>query len=297
MGTDTQRALIAVTSYNGVFYDDGKRTGLYWSEALHPYDVFRAAGMEVDVASETGTMGYDEHSIEGAGLDPESKAAWEDANNPLKAALKNNLLKASEVDPSKYRVFFAAGGHGAIFDYPKDTALQGLASKIYGAGGVLGAVCHGPAILPGVKDPATGQPLIKGRDVTGFTRQGEVDVGVMDAMRRDGVETIEQMVTAVGGRYVEVRRPMLGVAKEGEGRGRHSVVDQRAMNGNPPCLLGRMRAQRSRPHADSPPQPPSQPPGGPFDDFSIIDGRIASGVNPASAKSTAERVVKALSGA
>lgn len=61
------------------------------------------AGIEVDVASETGTLGgYDYHSIgDWLGNEPQSKEAWEDPQDPLKDKLKNHLLKASEVDPSK----------------------------------------------------------------------------------------------------------------------------------------------------------------------------------------------------
>lgn len=201
-----KRVLVAITSYNGALYDDGKRTGLYWSEALHPYNVFVEAGFEVDVASEKGTMGYDEHSIEGDGLDPESKEAWEDVNNPLKKALKESLLKAADVDPSKYGIFFGAGGHGAIYDYPGASGLHAAGSAIYGAGGVIAAVCHGPAILPGIKDPATGQPAIKGKKVTGFTKVGEEQMGLLESMRKDKVHTIEELVTEVGAEYVQVGR-------------------------------------------------------------------------------------------
>ena len=35
----------------------------------------------------------------------------------------------------------------------------------------------------------------------------------------------------------------------------------------------------------------AQPPGGPLDDYCISDGRIVSGVNPASAASTAELTI------
>ena len=71
------------------------------SEALHPFNVFREAGFEVDVTSEKGTFGYDEHSISDDALDPESKDAWNDSSHPLRNQLKNQLLVASEVDPSK----------------------------------------------------------------------------------------------------------------------------------------------------------------------------------------------------
>lgn len=87
MSSQPLRALISITSYNGVFYDGGKRTGLYWSEALHPFNVFRDAGIDVEVASETGTMGYDEHSLEGDALDPESKG-----NAPLHEVSIHNRL-------------------------------------------------------------------------------------------------------------------------------------------------------------------------------------------------------------
>jgi len=58
-----KKVLLAITSYNGVFYDDGKKTGLFYGEALHPYEEFKKAGFEVDLATETGTFGIDEHSV------------------------------------------------------------------------------------------------------------------------------------------------------------------------------------------------------------------------------------------
>jgi putative intracellular protease/amidase len=41
-------------------------------------------------------------------------------------------------------IFFFAGGHGAMWDLPGHAGLQELAARIYEAGGVVGAVCHGP---------------------------------------------------------------------------------------------------------------------------------------------------------
>ena len=79
--------------------------------------------------------------------------------------------------PAQYQIFFAAGGHGAIFDFPKATKLHKLGAEVYAHGGVVAAVCHGPALLPGVKDLSTGKPLIQGRRVTGFAEKGEVEVG------------------------------------------------------------------------------------------------------------------------
>jgi hypothetical protein len=58
-----RKALIAVSSFNGAVYPGGHKTGVFFVEALHPYEVLAAAGFEVDLASETGTYGFDEVSL------------------------------------------------------------------------------------------------------------------------------------------------------------------------------------------------------------------------------------------
>lgn len=205
-----------ITSDNPQFYSDGKKTGLFWAEAWHPYNVYSKAGFGVDVASETGTFGFDEHSIQDDVMDEESKTAWHDPSNPLKKLLDKSLLKASDVDPSKYGIFFAAGGHGAVFDFPSARGLHEIASKIYAADGVVAAVCHGPAILPGIKDPVTGESLVKDRKVTGFTAEGERLFQVEETMKKLGVHTVEELVTQAGGIYAQVQHWVF-VPSRGEG--------------------------------------------------------------------------------
>ena len=58
-----RKALIAVSSFNGAIYPGGHKTGVFFVEALHPYEVLTAAGFEVDLASETGTCGFDDVSL------------------------------------------------------------------------------------------------------------------------------------------------------------------------------------------------------------------------------------------
>ena len=43
--------------------------------------------------------------------------------------------------------FFGSAGHGTLFDYPHAKDLQKIATTVYNKGGVVSAVCHGPAIL------------------------------------------------------------------------------------------------------------------------------------------------------
>ncbi|KAI9354969.1 class I glutamine amidotransferase-like protein [Pilaira anomala] len=232
-----RKALIAVTSYNEVFYDDGKKTGLFYTEALHPYLALEKAGFQVDFASETGTYGLDEHSTEKTFLTDEDEKIYKDANHPFNVALNKHLHKASDLNPKDYGLFFASAGHATLFDYPTARGLQSIAEDIYARGGIVSAVCHGPAILPGIKDLKTGKSIIEGKTVTGFTDKGEEVMNLMDKIKKDNVPTIESAAASVHAKYSS--------------------------------------------------------PAEPFDDYSITDGRVVTGANPASAHSTAEKAIEA----
>ena len=231
------KALIAVTSYNGVFYEDGKKTGLFVTEVLHPWEVFTANGIEVDFASETGTWGVDEHSIVPDFLQGKDLELYNDKESGFRKGL-DNIKKAKDVDPSKYDIFFASAGHATLFDYPKAEGLQNIAATIWSKGGVVSAVCHGPAIFDNLKDPATGEPLIKGKTITGFTDVGEDILGVTQKMKDEGLLTVREVAEKNGATYLE--------------------------------------------------------PNGPWDDFTHVDGKLVTGVNPQSASSTAKKAIAAL---
>src|SRR5262245_8269707 len=92
-----RKAIIAITSYNDIFYADGKRTGLFHTEALHPYEVFTKAGFEVDLATETGAFGMDEHSTQKEFLTDEDQAILNNPKHPFNVKLNSQLRKASDV--------------------------------------------------------------------------------------------------------------------------------------------------------------------------------------------------------
>lgn len=68
------------------------------------------------------------------------------------------------------------GGKGAMFDLPNDIALQKTIASIWEQGGVVAAVCHGPAALAEVR-LGNGRPLVQGRAMTGFTEEEEIQFG------------------------------------------------------------------------------------------------------------------------
>ena len=231
-----RRAIIAVTSYNEPFYADGEKTGLFYTEALHPYNELVSKGFEVDFVSETGTYGIDSHSISDMFMDAQDMKEYNDKEFAMNQKLAH-IKKASEINPEEYGLFFASAGHATLFDYPKAVCLQSIASDIWGRGGVVSAVCHGPAILPKIIDKETGKSIIAGKQVTGFTTLGEEQLDLLDIIKKSGCETIEESAASVGAKYISPEHP--------------------------------------------------------FDDFIIAQGRLVTGANPASAKSTAAAAIAA----
>lgn len=192
-----RRALISITSATATLFNGKETTGLFISEALHPYNVLTAAGFEVDLASETGTYTPDWLSQQPDFLKGDDLSIWNDTNSDFRKKL-DNMPKASEVDGSKYGLFYASAGHAALIDYPTATSLQKIAGQIWGNGGVVSSVCHGPAIFANLIDPTTNEPLIKGKRITGFTTEAENDMKIMNELRSWGSEMVEEVAARLG---------------------------------------------------------------------------------------------------
>lgn len=202
-----KKALIAVPSAHAPFYPDNKETGLFISEALHPYNVLTAAGFDVTFASETGSYVPDYLSTTSQYLAGSEKEQYENLSSPFRAAL-DSLSKSSDVNPDAYGIFFAAAGHAALLDYPSAHATARLAAKVYCDGGITATVCHGAALLPLAENLVTNSSIIVGKKVTGFTRQGEQEAGVLDTITRDwGAKLVEEYVTDAGAEYVSPPGP------------------------------------------------------------------------------------------
>lgn len=202
-----RKALISISSYHGVIYPDGTKTGLFFTEALHPFEVFTQAGFEVDLASETGTFGLDDLSLTDRFLAGDDKAVFENPQHPFNVKLNSQLKKASDLRKEDYGLFFGSAGHAALYDYPTARGLQSVATDVWARGGVVAAVCHGPVILPGVIDATTGTSIIQGKTVTGFTVEGEIVLKVMDKLMSDGVVPVVDAVTKAAADYSSPMHP------------------------------------------------------------------------------------------
>lgn len=158
-----KRILIAMTSH-AEKGNTGQPTGAYLAEIAHPFNVFHAAGYAVDFASVKGGR----VPLDGVKeADAEGKEFLEKYGKDLE-----NSLAADQVDPNRYEAIFYAGGHGAMWDLPDDAAFQRVAASIYERGGIVSAVCHGPAALVNIK-LSNGQYLVAGKHVSAFTNDEE----------------------------------------------------------------------------------------------------------------------------
>jgi putative intracellular protease/amidase len=165
----TNTILIGLTSHGDL---GGLRsTGYYLPEAAHPWRVFTDAGYTVEFASVAGG----EPPVDGADLsDPVQKEFTEQVSLATTPTF-------GDLDPAGYDAVLFAGGHGAMWDFPSDPALASFARDLYERGGVVAAVCHGPAALAGLT-LSDGTPLVAGKRVAAFTDSEETAVGLTEVV-------------------------------------------------------------------------------------------------------------------
>jgi putative intracellular protease/amidase len=84
----------------------------------------------------------------------------------------SNTVKLSEVKEGEYDAVFYPGGHGPLWDLAEDKNSISLIESFYQNNKPIAFVCHAPAALVGVKG-ANGEPLVKGKQVTGFSNTEE----------------------------------------------------------------------------------------------------------------------------
>jgi len=172
--TPNKKVLMVLTS-NSLLGDTGQKTGFHFSEATHPYDVFTRAGFTVDFVSPQGGEAPQYY------VDLEDRINLAFFLNPFKMSKVKNTFNPSQINPAKYDAIFYVGGPGTMWDFPDNSELARIATDIYERGGVVAAICHGPAALLNVK-LANGQHLVSGKIVTSFTNEEEEAAGLIEAV-------------------------------------------------------------------------------------------------------------------
>jgi putative intracellular protease/amidase/catechol 2,3-dioxygenase-like lactoylglutathione lyase family enzyme len=224
------KILMVLTSHDRLG-NTGRKTGFWLEEFAAPYFVFRDAGVELTLASPKGGL---------PPLDPKSDLP-ENQTPPVARYKKDkaaqealaNTVKLSSVKSEDFDTVFYPGGHGPMWDLAEDPVSIALLESFYNSGKPIALVCHSPGVLRHVT--YKGEPLVKGKHVTGFTNGEEEDA----------------KLTKVVPFLVEDELLRLG------------AVFEKMANWQP---------------------------------FSIVDGRLVTGQNPASSTSAAQALLKLMTG-
>jgi len=204
------KILLALTS-NDKIGDTDRKTGFYVPEAAHPYRVFTAAGYDVEFVSVKGG----EPPKDGVkAADTEVAKFLHDLSDRL-----TDTATADQVDAADYDAIFYVGGHGTMWDFPNCEELAKLAAGIYARGGVVAAVCHGPAGLVNIQLD-TGAYLVNGKQLTAFSNEEETIVGLAHAVPF----LLESRLIERGARFSKV-----------DAFAEHAVADGRLITGQNPA--------------------------------------------------------------
>lgn len=170
----TNKILFVLTSHD-VKGTTGKPTGFHLSEASHPWKVLVEAGYEIDFVSPKGgqapVTAFDLN-------DAENRLLWE---NVIYRAKIEDTLRPDQVNAAEYDAIYFVGGHGTMWDFPDNAELAQITREIYEKGGVVAAVCHGPAALVNVK-LSDGSYLVDDKRVNSFTNEEEEAAGLTNVV-------------------------------------------------------------------------------------------------------------------
>lgn len=149
-----QHVLFIVTNA-AVIGPHNRKTGFFFAEVAHPFDVLDKAGIAVEFASPRGGWtpydAYDEKDFA-------QKSFFES-----KAFRRlNHSRKLSEIDAADYDAILVPGGLGPMVDIARNTDIQKAVVRAWSTGKLVTAVCHGPSSLLGV-DLGDGTPFVSAR--------------------------------------------------------------------------------------------------------------------------------------
>ena len=209
----TRRKRVAIVIANpAVSTTTGWPVGFWWSELAHPYHEFTEKGYEVEVFSpDGGACKADALS------DPRDPSGYSSSDLVTMGFIAtpqlNSLVEATkpvrDLAVDEFDAIVVTGGQSPMFSFEQSEVLHRKFVEFYEAGKVTAALCHGTAILRYAR-LANGEPLAKGKTVTGFANVEEdfADSAVweMGALSRDRHVMpwrIEDELKALGANYIQ----------------------------------------------------------------------------------------------
>lgn len=212
------KILMVLTSHN-VLGNTGKPTGFWLEEFTAPYYAFKDAGAEITVASVKGGQPPIDPKSDEPGNQTDSMERFKKDLATQKVLA--STVKLSEVTSDGYDAVFYPGGHGPMWDLVEDKKSIALIEEFYNAGKPVAAVCHAPGVLKNVT--YQGQPIVKGKRVTGFANSEEEAVHLTKVVPF----LVEDELKRLGGIY-----------EKGPDWSVYTIVDGRLITGQNPASSG-----------------------------------------------------------
>ena len=216
--------IVMVLTSHDQLGNTGRKTGFWLEEFAAPYFVFRYAGVELTLASPKGGQ----PPVDPKSDLPENQTAAMARFKKDERAQKelSQTVKLADVKAEDFDTVFYVGGHGPMWDLAESPVSIALLESFYNSGKPIALVCHSPGVLHHVT--YKGEPLVKGKRVTGFT---------------NGEEEAVQL-TKVVPFLVEDELKRLGAIFEKVPNWQpHSIVDGRLITGqNPASSTGAAQA-------------------------------------------------------
>jgi len=222
------KILMVLTSHDQLG-NTGRKTGFWLEEFAAPYFVFRDAGVELTLASPKGGQPPLDPKSDMPGNQTPAMARFKKDATAQKALA--NTVKLADMKSENFDTVFYPGGHGPMWDLAESAVSIALLESFYNSGKPIALVCHSPGVLRHVM--YQGEPLVKGKRVTGFTDEEEEEMQLTHVVPF----LVEDELKRLGAKFEKV--------------------------------------------------PNWQP-------FSIVDGRLITGQNPASSTSAAQALMKLL---
>lgn len=208
-----KKVLIPLTNHATLGETD-QANGTFSPELTHVLHVITEAGFDYDLASIQGGKA----PIYGTDIEGDDINSAMLADNVVQQRI-NNTLPVSQVDIDNYDAIFYPGGFGLLSDLAKNEDFAELSAKHYEQGGIIAAVCHGPAALLPIT-LSNGEKLLASKSVTGFTREEEIDYGTIS----DVPFLLEESLARSAAKYSKVQ-PW----------GSFTVEDERVITGQNPA--------------------------------------------------------------
>lgn len=171
------KVLMVLTSHDELG-DTGKKTGFWAEEFAAPYYVLKDAGVDITLATPKGGQPpIDPKSTED---DAQTEATKRfNSDEELKEKLANTQ-RLENIDPSDYKGVFYPGGHGPLWDLAVNLESIALIEDFYSNMKPVALVCHAPAALANTR--YHNEPLVRGKEVTGFANSEEDAMGLTDVV-------------------------------------------------------------------------------------------------------------------